>query len=302
MNIINPIKITAAMMSSALAEDATAAWTSATYAVGDFRHVVATHRVYKCAVAGVRSISPELDPANWVDTRPTNKWAPFDVYTSTTATSTTSLSYNLVPGYFNAFALYGLVGTNYSVELKDTAGGATIWGPMTGFLVEDPIDWYEYLFNPPKVIDRLVYHDLPIRPASELVITITSGSGQPVGLGMVAIGDYQSLFGSGAWGGTNYGASAEPMTYSYIKTNDDGTTTIVRRHSATNLRATISMPQIQADAVLQVVQSVLDIPVAWIATDNLGYRGLTSFGLGSGVMTYDSFGAANLAITVKGLV
>lgn len=303
MNIINPITITSAMIGAgtSLTEDATSAWTSGTYAVGDLRHVVSTHRVYKCAVAGSRTISPNLDPTNWVDVRPTNKWAPFDPYTSTAATATTSLTYVLTPGYFNAMALYGLTGAQYSLSIKDAAGGSVIYS-RTGYLSEDPLGWYEYLFGTLKPLSKLVFTQIPIRPASEITLTLTAASGQPVGVGMIVCGDYVSLAGTGEWGGTQYGASAEPVTYSYIKTNDDGTTQIVKRHAATNLRASVMLPRAEADAVLQQMQRVLDVPVAWIATDAAGYTGLTTFGLGSGAMSYDSFGIANFNITVKGLI
>ncbi len=300
MNIISPITITDAMFTTALAEDPTAAWTSATYAVGDERHVVSTHRVYKCAVAGSRTISPNLDPTNWVDMRPTNKFSPFDIYTSTKATSVTSLTYVLTPGYFNALALYGLVGTQYSIGIKDAPGGATIFS-KSGYLSEDPAGWYEYLFSALKPTTKIILSDLPIRPTAELTITLTAATGEAVGVGMIVCGDYISLAGTGGWGGTQYGASAEPVTYSYIKTADDGTTSIVKRHSATNLRCVVTMPRDQADAVLQSVQSVLDVPVAWVATSAANYAGLTTFGIGSAQMGYDSFGQANLTITVKGL-
>ena len=303
MNIISPITITADMIGAgtSLAEDATAAWTSGTYAVGDLRHVAATHRVYKCAVAGSRTISPELDPTNWVDMRPTNKWAPFDIYTSTKAETVTSLTYTLTPGYFNSVALYGLAGSQYSISVKDAPGGTVIY-TKSGFLIDDPVGWYEYLFGRTKTADRLIFNGIPIRPNAEITITLSAATSAAVGVGMIVCGDYVPLVGSGEWGGVQYGASAEPVTYSYIKTNDDGTTQIVKRHSATNLRVQIAMPRAEADSVLQSVQGVLDVPVAWIATDAQGYAGLSAFGLGSGSMSYDSFGVATLSINVKGLV
>lgn len=303
MNIINPITITAAMIGggTSLAEDPTAAWSSGTYAVGDERHVVATHRVYKCALAGSSTVSPELDPTRWADTRPTNKWAPFDIYTSTAAATVTSMIYVLTPGYFNAIALYGLTGSQYTLTVKDVTGGAVIY-TRSGYLSADPIGWYEYLFGTLKTINKLVFTGIPIRPASEITLTITAATGEAVGLGMLAVGDYVSLSGEGDLGGALQGASAEPVTYSYIRTNADGTTTIVRRHAATNLRVTIAMPREEADAVLQAMQDVLDVPVAWIATDANGYAGLSTFGIGSGSMRYDSFNVANFEINVKGLV
>lgn len=302
MNIIAPITIADANLSSStLAEDATAAWTSGTYAVGDERHVVATHRVYRCAVAGSRTISPNLDPTNWVNMRPTNRWAPFDYYTNTAATGTTSFTYVLLPGYFNAVYLTGLTGASYSVTVKDAPSGTTIY-TATGFLSDDPIDWYEYLFSAIKPRRALVLKDIPTRPNAELTVTISAAAGAAVGLGLCAVGDYVSLYGEGDFGGPLAGASAEPVTYSYINTASDGTVTIIKRTSATNLRVNVAMPAREADAVLSRLQSVLDVPVAWVATDKQGYAGLTTFGLGSGSLSYDSPIVANLSINVKGLI
>lgn len=303
MNIIAPINITEAMIGAGttLAEDTTPAWTSATYAIGDERHVAATHRVYKCAVAGSSTVSPQLDATRWVNTRPTNRWAPFDVYTSTKAATTTSLTYVLTPGYFNAVALYGIAGSQYSMTIKNAPGGTVLYS-RSGFLYAESSDWYEYLFNVVKQQEKLIFTGIPIRPDAELTLTISASAGAVVGLGMLVVGDYVSLSGSGAWGGSQYGASVEPITYSFIKTFEDGTTQIVKRHSATNLRVSIAMPREEADAVLLAMQSVLDVPVAWIGTSAQGYAGLTTFGIGSGSMKYDSFSVANFEINVKGLV
>ena len=62
-------------------------------------------------------------------------------------------------------------------------------------------------------------------------------AGTAVELGMIVVGDYRSLLDEAEWGGTEQGARAEPVTYSYIKTEDDGTVTIKRRHAATSMRA-----------------------------------------------------------------
>jgi hypothetical protein len=309
MNIISPITITDAMIGAGttVAEPSATetAWSNASvpYIVGDVRIRATTHRKYRCAAAHTSAASPlpENDPTRWVDIGPTDRWAPFDYYASTQATGITSISYVLQPGYVNALALYGLTGTQYSITVKDTPGG-TVIDTRTGYLTDDPAGWYEYLFGAPRTVNKVVQTGLPIRPTAEITITITAATGQPVGIGMIVLGDYTSLVGEGDWGGTQYGAKAEPVTYSYIKTNTDGTTAIVRRHAATNMRVTIAMPRTEADAVLQAVQQVLDVPVAWVATSAAGYRGLNVFGLGSGSMSYDSFGIATLEINVKGMI
>ena len=309
MNIIIPTPITAAMIGAGttIAEPSASetAWAASTaYAVGDVRIRGTTHRKYRCAVAHTSAASPvpEDDPTRWVGIGPTDRWAPFDRYTNTRASTVTSLTYVLNPGYVNSLALYGLIGAQYSITVKDAPAGATIYS-KTGFLTQDPQGWYEYLFVAQPALDKLVLHNLPIRPTAEITITITAASGQPVGIGMIVVGDFVPLVGDTAeWGGVQYGATAEPVTYSYINTDEYGTTTIVRRHAATNMRCTVMMPRQFADAALQRLQSVLDQPVACIATTSNGYDGLNVFGLiSTSPVSYDSFNIASIDIQVKGL-
>lgn len=304
MNILTPLTITNAMIlaGTSIAEPAAGetAWVSAgTYALGDLRIRTTTHKVYSCVQAhSGRTALPETDSAYWLEKSPTNRWSPFDSYTSTPATATTSLTYVLQPGYFNALAMYGLVGTSAAITVKDAPGGATIYS-NTVSLLEDPLGWWEFLFLPTRQISKLILTDIPIRPTAELTIVIT---GATCAVGMINVGDYKSILGESVWGGTQQGAKAEPVSYSYIKTNADGTTTIVRRNAATSMRASVILPRAAADYALQCVQEVLDVPVSWVATDANGYAGLNVFGLGSGSLSYDTFNTATLDISVKGMI
>jgi hypothetical protein len=308
MYILIPITITDAMLGAGttVAEPAPGEtlWVSgATHALGDRRIRSTTHRVYECVQAHTgRAATPETDAMFWLDAGPTQRYAPFDSYTTTAASGTTSMTYVLSPGYFNAISMYGLVGTQIVVTVRDAPGGAVIYRyPETGTapLSDPPGSWYEYLFGKRRQVQKLVLKDIPIRPTAELTITITGAS---VGLGMLNVGDLAPVVGEADWGGVNWGATAEPTSYSYMKTNDDGTTTIRRRSKATSLRVTVSMPRDRADAALAMVQQVLDVPVSWISTTVPGYEGLNVFGIGSGSLSYDSFGVASLQINVKGLI
>lgn len=305
MNIIVPIPITSALIGSGctLAEDATPAWTNATYAVGDERHVVATHRVYRCAVAGASTVSPELDPNRWQDRRPTNKMAPFDIYTSTAAKSTTTdIVYPITARFCNAVALYGAVGSSYDITVRSSAGGAIIYN-KSGRLREATRGWYSYLFGARRPLAKVIATGIPIRPAAEITITIRGGAGSMRSLGMIVLGKYRPLIGLGPWGGTEFGASAEPVSYGYVRTEDDGTTTYQQGHSATNLRCRITLPRNQADQAVSLLQEVLGIPVACIATDVAGYSGLSTFGIiSTAPVSYDGQGHASIDISVKGIV
>jgi hypothetical protein len=119
---------------------------------------------------------------------------------------------------------------------------------------------------------------------------------------MIVLGDMRPLVTVGEIGGTEYGATAEPVTYSYITTDVYGTTKIVRRHNATNMRVRVVLPKADADAALATVQDVLDIPAAWIASSASGYGGLNVFGLGSGSLGYDGSTHSVFTINVKGFV
>lgn len=307
MKLIDPIDITPSMIGAAttVAEPASSetAWASGgNYVVGYKRIRTATRRVYKCAVAHSGSTTPpELDTARWVDDGPTLRWAPFDIYTSTAATATTSLTYVLSPGFFNVVALYGLTGASARIVIKDAPGGTVVYD-QTYSLYEGAAGWYEYLFTTPRAIAKIIAKDLPIRPTAELAITITAASGQPVGVGMIVVGDYKSLLPADAdWGGTQDGATADPVTYSYINTDEFGTTNIKRRHSATGMQASMVLPRVGADAALDIIRSVLDKPVAWIATDAAGFDGLNVFGLGSARVRYGP-NKSTIDLTVKGLI
>lgn len=305
MNIIVPITIAETMIGAgcSLAEDPTTTWTSGTYAVGDLRHVVATHTVYECVLAGSSTVTPQDDPTRWLAKRPTNKWAPFDWYASTQATSTTTdIIYPITARFVNAVALYGIVGTEYEFIVKDQAGGTVIYS-KSGKLKAHDRGWFSYLFGARRQITKLVFKSLPIHPAAEITIKIKAGAGLQRSLGTIVLGKYRNLAGRGSFGGTQYGATVEPVTYSYIKTEDDGTTVIKRRHSGTNLRGNIVLPRSQADAAISLLQQVLDVPVACIASDKPGYEALNTFGLiSSSPVKYDGPLTASIDFNVKGII
>lgn len=280
-----------------------AEWSAQPYREGDVRIRASTHRTYRCTVNHDSGGPPETDGTRWQDIGPTNRWAALDKYTNTRSVADGTLTFVVSPGYANSVALYGLIGSGYAITVRDEPGGDVIFS-RTGFLSEDPEGWYEYLFVAPRQKEKLVFFDIPIRPAAEFTVTVTTGSGQIAAIGTLVFGDLMPVGGSTTrWDGTEFGASAEPVTYSYINTDEYGVTTIVRRHSATNMRGTIKLPRQFADAAVRMLQSVLDVPVACIATTKgSGYDGLNVFGLiSSAPVTYDNYYIASIEYNVKGL-
>ncbi len=302
-SVLVPIPVTDAVLtSSTVTENDHPAWvTGGTYAVGDRRIRTQTHRIYECLQAhtGIAT-APEDDPTRWQDLAPTNKWAMFDTECSTQTVATTSLTVVLAPGFFNAVSIYKLTGTDIGVTVKDAPGGAVVFS-YSGSLDGPYGDWYEWLFGPYRIQTKLILSDILPYPNAELTITITAGVGEAVGVGMVAIGDLRPLL-LGDWGGTEYGCTVEPVDYSYISIDEFGETKIKKRRNATDMRISVVLPKDDATYALAIVQEVLAVPAAWIATTAPGFDGLNVFGLGSSRLSYDSNRKAILQLNVKGLI
>lgn len=308
--VIVPITVTDAMIGAGttIAEPASGetAWSNASvvYTVGQVVIRATTHKKYTCVVGHTSAASPlpENDPTRWQEGDPTNRWMPFDIYsTSTKARATGSFTYDLRPGFFTALSLYGLSGATLEVTVKDEPAGATIYSYETD-LYAQAMGFYELLFSPLQALTKVVLRDIPISPDAQLLITVDAGSGTAE-VGTINIGDYQVLIGEDAdFGGTQYGASAEPKTFSYIETAEDGTVSIVRRGSATDLRAKVMMPAEKASAAVAIVQALLDVPVSIIATTADGYDYLNVFGLLSGSATAAGPTHAEFDLFAKGFI
>jgi hypothetical protein len=148
----------------------------------------------------------------------------------------------------------------------------------------------------------VVLTGMPLAPAGELTVTVNGGSGNPVALGMLNVGDYRPVIGAATWGGTEYGAAAEPKSYSYIQTLDDGTVQIKRRGKATDLTGSVALPAEHANYAAITVQQVLDVPVSCIASSRDGYAYLNTFGLISGRVVADTSGSTKFQFSVKGFI
>jgi hypothetical protein len=207
----------------------------------------------------------------------------------------------LRPGFFNAVRFYGLNGATLSMVLKDAPGG-TIVASSTVSLLNDPLDLYDWAFGAVKQKTKESFTGLTPYADPELTITITAGTGVTVGAGMIAIGDYRNLLDGATFGGTEYGASAEPVNFAQIDVNKYGDLAITDGRKATDMRIKVSMPHGSSDYFLACVIDVLSTPVAVVATEAPGYGGLDVFGLLTGSMSYDNKLVDVFTGYVKGLV
>lgn len=307
--VLVPLTITDAMLTSSTAAEPSAtetAWNAATsYTVGQQAILTSTHRVYANLIAGVDATSPDQaltgNTPRWQDVGPTNKWAAFDSQVNTQTAVITPLTYVLRPGLFNAINFYGLDGATIAVTVKDAVGGVVIYSNTTE-LVGLPMDHYDYYFGPFKPLTKVLFQGVVPYADPEVTISITAGAGVTVKAGMIVIGDLRGLVSDGGKGGTEFGATAKPLTYSYINTDKFGKTSIIRRGKATDMDIRVSVPNADTDSALATIQEVLDIPAAWIGSDVANFTGLSVFGLASGEVTYVGPTHSTITINVKGLI
>ena len=307
--VLVPLTITDAMVTSSTAAEPSATetvWAAATsYVVGQEAILTTTHRVYTNLIAGVNATSPEIaltgSTPRWLDTRPTNKWAAFDAQVSTQTAVVTPLTYVMRPGLFNAIAFYGLDGATLTVTVKDMVGGTVVYSYTTD-LSSLPIDHYDYYFGVIKLLSKAFCKGITPYADPEVTISITAGAGVTVKAGMIAVGDLRTLVSIDGTGGTQYGAKAKPITYSYISTDVYGNSKIIRRNKSTDMDIRVVVPAADADSALQTIQDVLDVPAAWIGSDVAGQAGLNVFGLASGDVSYEGPAHSIITISVKGFI
>lgn len=244
---------------------------------------------------------PGVDATTWSQVGPSNRTAPFDDQINTGAVANGSMTYVLQPGFFTGLALYGLRGDAIAITLYDKPGGEIV-DHFQGDLYEQAAGLYEYLFMPLRALTKMQRKNLPLYPDAELRITVTAANDAQVGIGMIVIGHWMTLLGTGEVGGVEYGAEAEIKTYSYIATDDFGNTKIVPRHSATNIACSVVLDADQANHAADLLTQVAARPVAFIASGLPRYAYINTFGLVSGRIVADAWSVARIHLNVKGYI
>ena len=166
-------------------------WTSATYALGNRRIVVATHRVYECTIAGASAITPQSDPTRWLDVGPTNRWAMFDLDRNTATIAASPLTVVIRPGARVGTAV--LVGLDVTAaSITQVAGGNTTYTTSANLVTRRTLTATDYCFGPFGFKRLLAKYNLPLFTGAELTITMTKATGS-VKCGGVVLGTSVNL-------------------------------------------------------------------------------------------------------------
>lgn len=311
MNILLPIAVTDSMFMAGTnvpAVDVDAgeiAWlASGNYVIDDLR--VYAGAVYSCVkehAATAASPKPDVDPERWLFKWPSNRMAPFDEYIYTRAKKAPVLRYVLRPGFFTGFAMYGVEADEIEVTLLEEAGGVELWHdkwPMW----EQAFGLWEYLFGNLRRETKFTKNGLPLRPASELDLTLRRNSPSVAAeLGYLAVGQWRTFLAPRSdQGGSEWGAEVSPKSYAYFKRMPDGTYTRRTGRQADVITASVLIDASQAAAAKDLLRRILDIPVAVEVSDVPGYGYLSTVGFVTGTVRAEGVLTARVTIKVEGNV
>lgn len=303
--VLAPIAITDAMYTaSAVAEPDTTlaipevAWNAATnYSIGTEVIRTGTHRVYTSLATGVDAGLPEATPTRWKDTRPTNKWAAFDLYRNTAIKKNGTLTMTVKPGIITAAQMFGLVGDSIRVVCKNATSGVTYYDQTTSLslYLSGDLEW-EFWFGTPRQQDSLRVSGLYPQDAQvEITLTPSTTTGWAQ-IGILALGSFNDL------GIPEKGFKASPVDYSRINVDSDtGEVSIGKGLAAKNISGEcVMLTAEEGQAVCDVVYMLLGVPCAWVITTEAGYDYLSTFGLGSADITAGDL--PTLSLTVRGII
>ena len=304
--LLIPSQITADMIAAGtsvpVVDSGEVAWNSGTAYTGTETSINYSGSLYS-AVAASTNVKPGTDPSKWRRTGPTSRMAPFDEQLDTVTRADGEITYVLHPGFFTGIGLYGVIGEQVSITIYDKPGpGQVVVEQYEADLFEQAMGLYELLFMPLGKRTQVYLEGLPLWPDAEVHISITASNNAPCEVALVSIGHWNTLIGSGEWGGVEYGAQAEVKSYSYLKRNDDGSVTRVRRGSADNATYSVVLPADQANHAMDLLRKVQGRPVAYIATGHPQYEYLNGFGDVSGGVSAEGPNHARLSLKLEGAV
>lgn len=265
LTLIRPFTVTAANLTSSVAESGTEYSAAVTYATGDVvQYTVgtdATHRRYE-SVADANVGHELTDEAWWLDLGATNRWAMFDQVNGTQTESDNDIDVSVaVTGRADGLALFNMTAETVEVTMDD-ADGNEVYNETFSLVSTAGIgDWYSYFNEPITYAPDLVLTDLPLYTDPTVTVSITSDSGD-VACGTMVLGQTKQL------GGTQYGARGGITDYSRKTTDDFGNTTLVERAFAKRSSFRLMVDNILVDGVYDALVAVRATPCVWIGSED----------------------------------
>lgn len=262
--------------------------------------------IYKCAAVPINlSITPDLDAIGWTEMRPSNRYAPFDTYVQTAQVGRKgSLVYVIKAPFVDGLALHGLIGKRLQITVTDGVGGANLIPPIDTRLNLPRVGWWQYFFGERTTIKSFRLERIPSKSTTIVTITVSADASQPVGIGWMAVGNWAEfgMLSVNARSGTQLGASAEIVNYTFRKEFEDGTFRQVSRGSAVNLTLNVKIDAADSNRFFSTISRIKDTPVSVYASAREQDKFMSTVGFVSVGWTRELNRVTSMDVNVKGVV
>ena len=262
--------------------------------------------IYRCAAVPANlSVTPDQDVMAWKEIRPSNRYAPFDTYIQTAQVGRKgSVTYVMKVPFVDGLALHGLIGKRLQITVTDGVGGANLMPPIDTRLNLPRVGWWQYFFGERTIIRSYRIEKIPSKSTTVITVTVSADAAQEVGIGWMSVGNW-TAFGMNsvnARSGTQYGATAETVNYTYRKEFEDGTFRQVPRGSAVNLAMQVMIDAEDGNRFFQVIDRIRNTPVSVYASARGQDRFMSTVGFVSVGWTRAINRATSMDVNVKGVV
>jgi len=303
MYVITPIDLEAIGATvTTTATESYPAWASGgTYAAEDVRYydAIGTHRLWMCVLAVSGSTTPPPnDPQHWQDIGPNNKWAMFDLSSSTTTQRLPDFSVTItIPDQSSAvpgenyttlgLGLFGLVAGNVTVTVFE-ADGTTV----------KTTNSYGVLRYSDKNPGNIVQTGIALNGfASTKILIFFNGSYGPGSItaqcASLVIGPVQDI------GTAQYSPTLGIVSYSKKDTDTFGTTTLIKRASSKRVSVSTLIKNTDMETIYNTLAALDGVGAAWVVSDVAVLKPLNVFGFTrdfSVVVEYANDSLCNLEI------
>lgn len=236
-------------------------WAGGTaYTVGQKVARATTHRTYQRLVAGTTATVPELDPVNWFDLQPDNKFAMFDLTDNTASVASGPIHFAVKSGLrTNSLFLGGVVGTDVQTVVE--APGIDPYTNSQNLRLRKTTGWYSYFFGGYAYRKAVALLDLPpLTTATVSVSIINTGAG---GTACAA-----AVLGKNVFIGlAEYNAQRKARNFSTVTRDEFGKATLVKRRSIPTTQQTLWIEKELADTILEMNELLNATPAAWLGLD-----------------------------------
>lgn len=261
---IEPMTITAAMVTTSAVDEALAAWSSVTtYGEGARILDPATTVIWESLAAGNTNNPPATSPTKWLRVGLSNRWRMFDQSVDSVTTLPGGGFWEITPStVVTALHLENLVADSVRVRMIDPVYGTVYDQTRSTLPMPLSADWWSYWYGRRYAPTSAQFLDLPAYPAAKVRVDLTGAS---AALGACVLGPSVAIGRGVQWGFEIGGAD--------FSTRDQdawGNATLTPGAFSPTERATVVLERAHVAPVRQFLISQKGRAAVWIVWSEMG--------------------------------